>query len=107
MRSGNRTCDNIVAEVSVNSYSNFHAGLFTSDGNSRGFTDGPSPRIPLQQHDLARDFIASNFQAMGFDTWLETEAETWDVEKAYWNNCPPLNRSRHGTSLILHNNLIL
>ncbi|VGO22350.1 M28 family metallopeptidase [Pontiella sulfatireligans] len=65
------TLTEITQHVSANSYSNFHAGLFVADGNSRGFTDGASPRVPAYQHDLARDFIHSNFTAMGYDTWLD------------------------------------
>lgn len=65
------TLAEIVAEVSVNSYSNWHEGLFVHDGDSRGFTYPGSIREPLEQHDLARDFIASSFQAMGYTTWLD------------------------------------
>jgi hypothetical protein len=57
--------------VAVGSYSNFHINLFVSTGHSRGFSHNDGVREPAYQHDLARDYIASNFTAMGYDTWLD------------------------------------
>ncbi|MDF7826879.1 M20/M25/M40 family metallo-hydrolase [Pontiellaceae bacterium B12227] len=65
------TISDITQAVTINSYSNFHTGLFVADGNSRGFTDGASPRVPAYQHDPARDFIRDTFLALGYDTWLD------------------------------------
>ncbi len=65
------TLSDIVGQVSVGSYSNWLGSLYTSAGNSRGFADGDSPRVSLPQHDLARDFMVTNFHAMGYDTWLD------------------------------------
>ena len=58
-------------DVSKEHYEYFHDSLYTSDGNSRGFTTGNSPRKPAHQHDDARDFIFSAFEAMGYDTRLD------------------------------------
>ena len=65
------TVSEIVDGVSAGSYSNRLGEVYTSYGDSRGFTHGESPRTPLPQHDLARDLMVSNFQASGFDTWLD------------------------------------
>jgi hypothetical protein len=65
------TLSNIVEGVSEGSYSNHLANLYTHIGESRGFTDGGSPRTPLPQHDLARDYMVTNFTAWGYDTWLD------------------------------------
>ena len=65
------TASNLVELISTASYSNHLANLYTHIGESRGFTDGPSPRTPAFQHDLARDYIHSNLTAWGYDTWLD------------------------------------
>ncbi len=79
------TLSNIVEQVSVNSYSNWLGSLFAADGNSRGFTAGDSPRVPLPQHDLARDFMVSSFQDMGYDTWLDPFTFPYVTGHAYTN----------------------
>ncbi|MDF7798482.1 M28 family metallopeptidase [Pontiellaceae bacterium B1224] len=83
------TLSNIVDGVSEGSYSNFHVNLFVSDGDSRGFSTNDNPRVPLPQHDLARDYIHSNFQAMGYDTWLDPFDFTYtaDVVDYNYTNC--------------------
>ncbi|MDZ8118375.1 M28 family metallopeptidase [Pontiella agarivorans] len=65
------TAFDIVDSVTTAGYSNHLAHLYTHIGESRGFTDGPSPRVPAYQHDLARDYMVSNFTAWGYDTWLD------------------------------------
>jgi hypothetical protein len=57
--------------VTEGSYSNHLASLYTFIGDSRGFTDGDSPRLPLEKHDLARDYMVTNFSEWGYDTWLD------------------------------------
>lgn len=83
------TLQEIVDEVSLNSYSNYHVNLYTSDGNSRGFSHNDGLRIPAYQHDLARDYIASNFTAMGYDTWLDPFGfeYTSDISTNTYTNC--------------------
>lgn len=65
------TISDIVDDVTMGSYSNYHINLFVSQGDSRGFSHNAGVREPAYQHDLARDYIASNFTAMGYDTWLD------------------------------------
>ena len=88
------TLSDIVGQVSVNSYSNWLDSLFTSDGNSRGFTDGDSFCEPLPQHDLARDFMVANFHAMGYDTWLDPF--TFTFQGALYTNCNNVVAIKHG-----------
>lgn len=59
------------ANVSEKNYEAFHRSLYTSDGNSRGFTADGNPRFPAHQHDLARDYIFSTFESMGYTTHLD------------------------------------
>jgi hypothetical protein len=65
------TVSDIVGKVSLGSYSNYHVHLYTSEGDSRGFSHNEGVRQPAYQHDLARDYIASNLVAMGYDAWLD------------------------------------
>ena len=81
------TLPEIVAEVSAGSYSNWLGSLYASDGNSRGFTHRDSPRVPLLQHDLARDFMVTNFQAMGYDTWPDPFTFTSSRTGYVYSNC--------------------
>ncbi len=60
----------IVGSVTAGSYSNRLAALFTSAGDSRGFSNTGDPRLPAYQHDAARDYILTSFQEMGYDAWL-------------------------------------
>ncbi|QBG49201.1 Zn-dependent exopeptidase M28 [Verrucomicrobia bacterium S94] len=78
------TASDIVDTVTTAGYSNHLAHLYTHIGESRGFTDGPSPRIPAYQHDLARDYMISNFTAWGYDTWLDPFE--FDVNFSYDND---------------------
>lgn len=78
------TRSNVVDLVTPHSYSNHLASLYTHIGESRGFTDGSSPRVPAYQHDLARDYMVSNFTAWGYDTWLDPFE--FDVNFAYDND---------------------
>lgn len=79
------TLQEIVDEISIGSYSNFHVNLYTSDGNSRGFSHNEGLRVPAYQHDLARDYIASNFTAMGYDTWLDPFGFEYTNNVSYTN----------------------
>jgi hypothetical protein len=83
------TISDIVGEVAEGSYSNYHVHLYTSEGDSRGFSHNEGVREPAYQHDLARDYIASNFTAMGFDTWLDPFgfAYTNDIGTYTYTNC--------------------
>ncbi len=85
------TISEVTEQITPNSYSNWFPGLFTSDGESRAFTTTPSVRGPDHQHDLARDFIASNFQAMGYDVWLDPFTYDWSgwsgQESYHYTNC--------------------
>ncbi len=78
------TLSNIVEGVTEHGYSNHLARLYTHIGESRGFTDGDSPRTPLPQHDLACDYMVSNFTAWGYDTWLDPFE--FDVNFTYDND---------------------
>lgn len=78
------TLSNMVEQISTESYSNHLASLYTHIGESRGFTDGASPRVPAYQHDLARDYMVSNFTAWGYDTWLDPFE--FDVDFTYDND---------------------
>lgn len=89
------TLSDIAGQVSINSYSNFHIGLFVSDGNSRGFTHTGTVRVPAYQHDQARDFIASSFQSMGFDTWLDPFA--FSKSGNLYTNCNNVVAVKHGS----------
>ncbi|QBG49200.1 Zn-dependent exopeptidase M28 [Verrucomicrobia bacterium S94] len=90
----------IVGEVSEGSYSNFHVNLFVEEGDSRGFTDGPSPRTPLPQHDLARDYIFNTFQAMGFETYLAPF--TFNYSGHSYSGCNNIIAIKRGTSGFIH-----
>lgn len=100
------TLSNIVEQVSVNSYSNWLGSLFVSDGDSRGFTHGDSPRVPLPQHDLARDFMVSSFQDMGYDTWLDPFTFTYPPPDRIYtysncNNVVAIKWGSGGTNVII------
>lgn len=100
--SGAITLSNIVAGVTEESYTAFHTNLFVGDGDSRGFTAGTSPRQPLPQHDLARDFIHSNFQAMGYDTWLDPFSFTYSgVTYTNANNVVAIKWGSEGTNIYI------
>jgi hypothetical protein len=64
------TPSNIVDQVARLSYENFHTNLFVHTNENRGFTTA-SPRVPANQHDLARDFILSSFTNMGLSVTLD------------------------------------
>ncbi|MDZ8118374.1 M28 family metallopeptidase [Pontiella agarivorans] len=90
----------IAGEVSEGSYSNFHINLFVEEGDSRGFTDGSSPRTPLPQHDLARDYIFNTFQAMGFETYLAPF--TFNYSGRSYTGCNNVIAIKRGTSGFIH-----
>jgi hypothetical protein len=93
------TISNIVDEISVGSYSNHLASLYTFTGQSRGFTDGPNPRVPTDQHDLARDYLVSNFTAWGYDTWLDPFTFTYTTSTyANANNVVAVKWGTGGTN---------
>jgi hypothetical protein len=87
--SGAVTLQEIVDSVSTGSYSNFHANLYTHEGNSRGFSHNEGTRVPAYQHDLARDYIASNLNAMGYTTSLDpfSFSYTNDFGTYTYTNC--------------------
>lgn len=96
------TLSEIIDETSVGSYSNFLGGLFTSDGNSRGFEHTGNPRFPAFQHDLARDFIASNYQAMGYTTWLDPFSFTYKgTTYTNCNNVVAIKEGSGGTNVFI------
>ena len=97
------TISDIVNEVTVGSYSNYHINLFVSDGDSRGFTHNTGVREPAYQHDLARDYIASNFTAMGYDTWLDPFgfAYTNNITYTNCNNVVAVKPGMGGNDIII------
>ena len=96
------TLSNIVEGVTEESYTAFHTNLFVADGDSRGFTAGTSPRQPLPQHDLARDFIHSSFQTMGYDTWLDTFSFAYaGVTYTNANNIVAIKWGSEGTNIYI------
>lgn len=97
------TIPDIVDEVTLGSYSNYHINLFVSEGDSRGFTDNTGVREPAYQHDLARDYIASNFTAMGYDTWLDPFgfAYTNNITYTNCNNVVAVKPGMGGNDIII------
>lgn len=87
-------------KVSAVTYEQFHRNLFTSDGYSRGFTTGPGPRQPAHQHDLARDYIFSRLESMGYQTRLDPFHFTYfDIMYTNCNNIVAVKAGTQGDKM--------
>lgn len=67
--------------------------------------DLPTPRAGNSTAAVGKDIVVAGGESTAHQH-AHTEVEAWDTEKECWHDYPPLNRGRHGTSLILHNNYI-
>ncbi|VGO16740.1 Aminopeptidase YwaD [Pontiella desulfatans] len=96
------TVSDIVDDVTLGSYSNFHNNLFVSTGHSRGFSHNAGLREPAYQHDLARDYIASNLVAMGYDTQLDPFHFEFDgYQYTNCNNVVAIKPGLSGTNILV------
>lgn len=67
--------------------------------------DLPTPRAGNSTATIGNDVVVAGGESMA-QKQAHSEVEAWDTEAECWHNYPSLNRGRHGTSLILHNNFI-
>jgi hypothetical protein len=71
---GALTLPDLLPELTEEAYRFHHTNLFVWSGQNRGFTattDAAVPRVPVEQHDRALDYMTNAFALAGFEVSLD------------------------------------
>lgn len=92
----------VVSQINAAMLQKHHQNLFVNAGDSRGFTKGGDqfhPRVPMGQHDEARDYIASVFTNAGLTNKFSpfSFATRFNGPVVFYSNCVNVVATLPGT----------